>query len=526
MDRQDVVIVGGGHNALVAAAYLARAGLRTLLLERLPDAGGAAVSRAVFSGHAARLSRYSYLVSLLPDSIAADLGLRLELRTRPVASYSPVARSGRDTGLLVERDPGLATQRSFREVTGGTTEYEAWRMFYSEIAAAASALAPTFTQPLPTAAQARALIGKRTWAWLVERPLGEHIEATFSDDVVRGAVLTDALIGTFADAHDPTLRQNRCLLYHLMGNGSGEWKVPVGGMGALSAELDRAARSAGAVILTGAEVTRIDSDGTTAHVSYRSGDREQTVAARWALAGVAPAVLDGLLGRGGDPPEGSQLKINALLRRLPQLRSGIDPRLAFAGTLHIAEGYENLQTAYRQAASGKLPETLPLETYCHTLTDPSILGAAEPGPHTLTMFGMHTPARLFSANNELANNEQVRAEAVRRCFEAVDAALAEPLADCLAVDADGRPCVEARSPVDLERELAMPGGHIFHGDLDWPWAPEEPESAAAAWGVATDVPNVLVCGAGARRGGGVSGIGGHNAAMAVLGDAARVSGRR
>ena len=95
----------------------------------------------------------------------------------------------------------------------------------------------------------------------------------------------------------------------------------------------------------------------------------------------------------------------------------------------------------------------------------------------------------------------------------LDAYLEEPLAECLARDAEGRPCLDAVGPRDLESTLAMPGGHIFHGDLSWPWVEDDDGDR---WGVSTDVANLLVCGAGARRGGGVSGIGGHNAAMAVL----------
>jgi phytoene dehydrogenase-like protein len=136
--------------------------------------------------------------------------------------------------------------------------------------------------------------------------------------------------------------------------------------------------------------------------------------------------------------------------------------------------------------------------------------------HTLTLFGLHEPARLFAGDSGPA----VRDEAARRHLAGLDAYLAEPLADCLATDADGRPCVEAVSPPELEASLGMPGGHIFHGDLDWPWAADGDDDAPAArpgaWGVETDVANLFVCGSGARRGGGVSGIGGHNAAMAVL----------
>lgn len=126
---------------------------------------------------------------------------------------------------------------------------------------------------------------------------------------------------------------------------------------------------------------------------------------------------------------------------------------------------------------------------------------------------MHAPARLFRADPD-----GMRARARDAALRALQAVLAEPLEDCLAPDVDGRPCVEVVTPVDLEHELRMPGGHIFHGDLAWPWLPEGavPRTAAEAWGVATAHPGVLVCGSGAVRGGAVSGLGGHNAAMAVL----------
>src|SRR6476646_9703185 len=102
--RYDVVIVGGGHNGLTAAAYLAGAGLSVLVLERLDHTGGAAISTEAFPGLGARLSRYSYLVSLLPTQVASDLDLALDLVSRRTASYSPTIRDGRHTGLLVERD--------------------------------------------------------------------------------------------------------------------------------------------------------------------------------------------------------------------------------------------------------------------------------------------------------------------------------------------------------------------------------------------------------------------------------------
>ncbi|MEU9499338.1 NAD(P)/FAD-dependent oxidoreductase [Streptomyces sp. NPDC048196] len=513
----DAVIVGGGHNGLVAAAYLARAGLSVLVLERLDHTGGAAVSTRAFTGVDARLSRYSYLVSLLPPKIVRDLGLRFAVRKRTVSSYTPTVRHGRPTGLLVGGGEAR-TRRSFAELTGSDREFAAWERFYGTTRRLAERVFPTLTEPLPTRAALRARVDdEATWHAVFERPLGELVEETFTDDLVRGVVLTDALIGTFATAHDPSLRQNRCFLYHVIGGGTGDWDVPLGGMGALTDALADAARRAGAEIVTGCPVTALATDGRTAEVTCERG----TIGARRVLVGASPRELARLLGEAPPPPtEGAQLKVNMLLTRLPRLRdTGVDPREAFSGTFHIAEGYDQLERAYRQAAAGSLPAAPPSEIYCHSLTDPSILGAdlVRRGYQTLTLFGLHTPARLFA--EDTADHAATRDRLLAATLAELENHLAEPLADCLARDADGRPCVEARSPLDLDRELGLPGGNIFHRDLAFPYVDPEaeaPAGAAARWGVATGHDNVLLCGAGAVRGGGVSGIPGHNAAMAVL----------
>jgi phytoene dehydrogenase-like protein len=511
----DAIVVGGGHNGLVAATYLAKAGLSTLLLERLPHTGGAAVSTQAFDGLEARLSRYSYLVSLLPEQIISDLGLDLELKSRVTASYTPVIRDGSHTGLLVERPEGTLTAESFRNLTGGDEEYDAWRRFYGEVTDFAEVVAPTLLFPLQPAREIRSRVKPEMWEALVEQPLGRVIEDRFGDDTVRGVVATDALIGTFAGMNDPSLVQNRCFLYHVIGNSTGEWRVPVGGMGAVTDALALAARAAGVEIITGAAVSHVASDGTTAEVSWHDGQESHTVQAEWVLSNVAPWVLQGLLGEErGEPPAGAQLKVNLLLERLPRLRSGADPQVAFAGTFHVAEDYSQLQAAYDEAVAGTIPTLPPGELYCHSLTDPSVLGdLADQGMHTLTYFGVHMPAHLFEGDLEEGRNE-----AVERVLDAINEHLEEPIENCLALDANGKPCLEAKTPQDVEEALAMPGGHIFHGDLAWPWASNRSrlDSPARRWGVATDVPNVLLCGSGARRGGAVSGIGGHNAAHAVL----------
>jgi phytoene dehydrogenase-like protein len=503
----DVVIVGGGHNSLVAASYLGRCGLRVLVCESGEQVGGATQSVRAFAGIDARVSRYSYLVSLLPREIIADLGLRLQTRTRQVSSYSPYSTAeGVHTGLLVA-DGTLADASAASFAALGAGEQQRFASLNSELSRLAQAFAPTLLGPVPSREQARRALGDDAlFDAVASEPIGAFIKSRVHSDLLRGVVATDALIGTFADP-DVDLAANACFLYHVIGDGDGTWRVPVGGMGALVGELLWAASNAGAEIITGMPVTSVHSDGKSAQVDLADGT---SVDARFVMFGCAPAVADVLLDRPrAAVTQGAQMKMNMLLTRLPRLRSGMDPRVAFAGTLHLDEAWSQLDAAFKQATAGELPAVPPAEVYCHSLADDSILSPqlAQAGYHTLTLFGLHTPADLFDADNAGA-----RAVLTQRYLDALDAVLDEPIRDCLAVDVNGELCLEVKSPLDLEGELGLPRGNIFHTALEMPFDDER----CGGWGVETTIDNIYMCGAGALRGGGVSGLGGHNAAHALM----------
>jgi phytoene dehydrogenase-like protein len=233
------------------------------------------------------------------------------------------------------------------------------------------------------------------------------------------------------------------------------------------------------------------------------------------LVNAAPKVLSQLLNEPFEATvedEGCVFKVNMLLKRLPQLKAeGIRSEAAFAGTFHINQGYEQMAVSYQEALSGKIPTFPPCEIYCHTLTDNSILSPelAAAGYHTLTLFGLDVPYRLFINNNEATKKQLLAAY-----LDGINSYLSEPIQDCIAQAADGSLCIEAKSPVDLEAEVGLPTGNIFHNALSWFYADNEQD--IGTWGVETAHARLYVCGSGAKRGGAVSGITGHNAAMKVL----------
>lgn len=518
--RYDVVILGAGHNGLVAATYLARTGLSVLLLEKNDYIGGATTSQKVFPDYDAQLSRYSYLVSLFPEKIVHDLGLNLELRRRATGSFTPYVKDGRYDGLLLSNVSEEMSRQSMFDLTGNHTEHEQMKKFYNLSRVFAERVWDTMLEPLVAKEEFRRRfdvddVSREAWRRLAEEPLGRAIERYLQNDLVRGLVLTDAKIGVFTYPHDPSLVQNRCFLYHLIGNKTGEWKVPVGGMGAVARELESAARKSGAALLTNVDLRALDVNGKKCSVEFEVDEKRQTVDAQFLLVNFGRNVLAKFVGKLYQPDaadEGSVFKINMLLRRLPKLKATrYAAAEAFCGTFHSDEGYEQMNVSYDQAGQGRLPDKTPCEVYCHTLTDDSILAPElrEKGFHTMTLFGLDTPWRLFARDNRT-----MRKLAEKKFLESMNQWLEEPLEDCLAVARNGDLCIESKSPVDIEDALGMYHGNIFQDAPTFPFA--ETREQAGTWGVETEFENVFLCGSSAHRGGAVSGIPGHNAAMKVL----------
>jgi phytoene dehydrogenase-like protein len=273
-------------------------------------------------------------------------------------------------------------------------------------------------------------------------------------------------------------------------------------MGNVARTLEGAARKHGAELRTRVNLRQLNLSRKGRTVEFESEGRMQSVEARFLLINFGRNVLAKVLNQTYEPDptnEGSVFKINMLLHRLPKLKDiSHAATAAFRGTFHIDEGYEQMGTSYEQAREGRLPDKPPSEIYCHTLTDDSILSVdlRARGFHTLTLFGIDMPWPLFAGNND-----EMRKRAQAAFISGFDAWLAEPLDDCLAKARDGSPCIEGKSPVDIEDALGLYHGNIFQNALTSPFAETDEQ---AGWGVETEHEDVYFCGCPAR--GAVSGI--------------------
>jgi phytoene dehydrogenase-like protein len=516
----DAVIVGSGHNGLVAAAYLAKAGRSVLVLEQNDYIGGATASQQLFPDYDAWISRYAYLISLLPRQIVDELGLQFATRRRQIASFTPYTDSkGNSGGLVISNIDEQRSRDSMFELAGNHQEWAGFQRLQELEKSIAEVVWPSLLEPLKSRADFRRSLQteqqREAWESFVERPLGEIVERVVQNDLVRGLVFTDAKIGVFTHPLDPSLIQNRCFLYHVIGNGTGEWQVPVGGMRSLVDALVAKCQSAGVEFLTQATAQHVELGDSLRTVTLQQQGREFSVGARDVLINAGPRTFAKLMGTKWQPiatDEGSVVKVNMLLRRLSNLKvTGLSREEAFCGSFHIDEGYGQMRQSFARAESRQIPDPIPCEMYCHTLTDPSILSPElqRTGYHTLTLFALDMPYRLFADDHD-ERRDQVK----RLLLDGLERVCAESFVDCLARDASGNLCLEIKTPQDLEREVGLDLGNIFHNSLSW-FFTDEPD-AVGTWGVETEFSRVFRAGSSALRGGAVSGIPGRNAAMCIL----------
>ncbi len=498
MSDYDALVVGAGHNGLVAAAYLARAGLRVLVLERAERLGGAAVTLEVWPGW--KVSAASYVCSLLHPRIIAEL----DLPARGFAAYAKDPTSftplldGRS--LLLGRDAAA----NAREIGAFEAQDVAgYAAFEGEATRLGSLLADAFDAPDA---------GERDFDAATRATLqgsaARLVERFVRTPVLQATLATDGVIGTGAGPRDPGTAY--VLAHHYAGRAlgaQGAWGYVRGGMGSISNAIADAARSAGTEIRCGAAVERIlVRDGRACGVVLAGGDE---LRAEIVLSNADPLSTFGrLLGPEDRPPElaaklagwrceGVSLKLNLALGELPDFtaRPGRAAAAHHRATIHITPSLDYIQVAHDLAQTrGSSPEPM-LECFIQTPTDPDL---APPGKHLLSIFAQYFPyARADGAWDER------KREAAADTIVATLARYAPNLPDA----------IEARqilAPPDLEREFGLHGGHIFHGEL-LPGQILNQRFAAR-----TPLAGLYLCGSGASPGGCVSGIPGLRAAEAVL----------
>jgi phytoene dehydrogenase-like protein len=525
----DAIVVGAGHNGLTAAAYLARGGLRTLVLERRSVLGGASVTEELWPGH--RISRAAYVAGLLRPAVIRELGLEARglrlIPRRPASSFTPLP-DGR--GLLLGSDR-RATCDSIRAFSARDAEvwprYEAFleggaRIVESLLDAPPADPARLAARDLPPLARAlrHAFAARRSLPRLLALLLGPArpaLESWFESEPLLGTLATDALIGAFAGPSSPGT--GYVLLHHVMGESCGErgvWAYVAGGMGGFAEALARAARDAGAEIRAEAPVARILVEGGRARgVELEGGGvlEARTVLSNadpkrtfLGLVGEAALTADFVRGVRAIDARSPVVKINLALDRLPAFRgrplpAGGGPAPEHTGTIHLgAQDLGALEASFAAAARGELPERPMIE-----LTLPSALDAslAPEGRHVASLFVQHAPDLPAAAWDGLRDGFADRV-----------LALVDEAAPGFSAGVRHR---EVLAPPDLERVFGLSGGNIFHGALGLDrllFLRPLP-----GWGrYRTPVAGLYLCGAGTHPGGGVMGACGRNAAGEVLRD--------
>ncbi len=518
----DVIVIGAGHNGLTCAGYLAKAGLRVTVLEARDRVGGAAVTEEFHPGF--RNSVYSYSVSLLHPKVIRELELEqhgLEIMERPAGTLSLL----HGDHLLLTRDD---TQARAEIARFSPRDAERIEEFEDGIAAVAMALRELAVQAPPNLGggwrdalkllQAGNLFRKldskyqTVLAELMTRSLGDYLDSWFEGEALKGVLGLEGVIGNFAEPYHAGTAY--VLLHHAFGEvkgRAGAWGIARGGMGAISESMASFARNKGARIETGVPVERILTDSGRARGVVTADGREIT--ARFVAANVHPQVLlKKMLGHELLPEDDQRridnyrshsatFRMNVALSELPQFTSmagrGDDH---FMGAIEVCPSLGYIQDAYHDARQQGWSRRPVISMQVPSTQDDSL---APPGGHVASLFCQHFQRHLPDGQNW----DDVREQVADLVIDTID-----QYAPNFRASVVGR---QIKTPLDIERDLNMVGGDIFHGALHL----DQFYSLRPIPGYAAHrmpVGGVYLCGSGAHPGGGVSGLPGHNAAREIL----------
>jgi phytoene dehydrogenase-like protein len=524
MAKYDAIVIGGGHNGLVTACYLARAGWRVLVLERRYIVGGACVSEEIFPGF--KVSTAAYVNSLFRPEIIEDLRLHefgFETIERNPASFSPFL-DGRYLML------GAGGARDVEEIAKfSRRDAENYPKYEAMLERVASVVEPSLTQIPPNLLHPT--LGQLLQAGKMGRALqrlgpgmGEAIEVLtgaarpildrwFESEELKGTIATDAIIGAFMAPSMPGTAY--VLFHHVMGETNGKrgvWSYVRGGMGGLTQALAAAAKALGVEIRTDAEVAKIFTrNGRVGGVALTNGDEFE---AKRVASGVdCHVTFEKLLDARELAPEfrdavarisysSASCKINVALERLPSFSAlpGHDPGPQHFGTVHLCPDQDFIERAYDDAKYGGFSRDPVVECTMPSSLDPSIV---PPGKHLMSMFTQYAPYRL----NDGPWTDALRNEYADRCFDIV-----ERYAPGFKASVIDR---QILTPVDLEATFGLTGGSIFQGAMPLHQLfAFRPVPGFASY--ATPIRGLYLCGAAAHPGGGVMGAAGWNAARVML----------
>jgi len=499
----DAVVVGGGHNGLTAAAYLARAGRSVLVLERAAQLGGAATLTQPFDDPRWLVSPCAYMLGLLHPTVVDDLGLRrhgLRVHLADPHLWCPFE----DGTALALGDGADRTRAGIAALNPGDVEgYLRYESLFTRCRAALRrADEDTWLGDAPDRARIEALLGHdpELIDVVFRASIAELLERHVGDERIRSALHGQGVIGTFAGPRDEGTAMVH-LLHSLgtMEGVGGAWGYVQGGMGQVSFAIAEAAREHGAVLATGVPVASIDPGSG---VTLESGE---VIHARTVICNADPKRLLGLVGDGVPADyrarleawrsEGQTVKLNLGLSRLPRFLADPQGLDHFRGMITVTGTIDDTQGAFERAREGH-PAPEWAELYFHTAHDPSI---APPGKHALSVFAQYAPYTLAEGDWD-ARREEIGDAVVARI-----ARVAPDLPDVI----EER---QVLGPPDIEATVGLSGGHIFQGDVlpDQMWEHRLTPR--------TPIEGVYLCGAATHPGGSVIGVNGRNAALAVLAD--------